>query len=506
MAIVPLLGLWCASLFPQQPCTAEPVNITGQRPIVYAHLMHCFILGTMEKAFVNQKPMDNPDQWPEIEAGLHQIWANDVFSLKSAGAEGIKKDFAMAEAAGLDAFSLLINEKHLQPTNQFAPTIRLVAQVASTQKVKIFPDLWSTTLTAAEWEAYGKLIKELMDTYPDAFLRYHGRYLINLGNPINYGIGKGGYNEWTAMKAFFTPWGGPEKFYTILNCTWRAEDMVGYGENVDAFSMWVANQGWGDRQVQALLDFAKTYKKPLCWPVAVSYWGNRPLAQCRVAETLGVSHFSDLWRQAIALKTPFVKIESWNDFGEDHCITDTNYRGTTIMELNRYFSDWYHSGKQPAVATEKVYVFHHRQLVNATRTEATVHAHNDKWHMTPTTDYVNVVTILKKAADVQVEIAGKTWKTTVPAGYHEWLVYTPSARTEPGPEKVAFNHGADSYPSTSATRTVTIADAIPGGLPVVSIARDGKTSVVLQSRMALAATGRFDDLCLVGTGTTITAK
>ena len=84
-----------------------------------------------------------------------------------------------------------------------------------------------------------------------------------------------------------------------------------------------------------------------------------------MAETLGVSRYCDQWRRAIAQHTAFTAVQTWNDFSEDHGITDSNYRGRTLIALTRYFTDWYHAGTPPTITREQVYLFHHRQLTGA---------------------------------------------------------------------------------------------------------------------------------------------
>ena len=220
-----------------------------------------------------------------------------------------------------------------------------------------------------------------------------------------------------------------------------------------------------------------------------------------MAETLGVSRYCDQWRRAIAQHTAFTAVQTWNDFSEDHGITDSNYRGRTLIALTRYFTDWYHAGTPPTITREQVYLFHHRQLTGARLTEATILAHNDKWHLTPTTDYLNVVTLLHTPGTVRLQVGTDAWTLDAPAGFHEWLVYVPSLRTTAGDNNEAFNHGADSYPVTDAGRTVTVATHMAAGTPTVTLTRQGAVLATVTSRLSLADTARWQDLSLVGTMT-----
>ncbi|HEY3379926.1 MAG TPA: endo-1,3-alpha-glucanase family glycosylhydrolase [Armatimonadota bacterium] len=502
-----LIVALCATVHPACAAAAQP-------PIVYAHYMHCYILGAMANKgqFNNgESPLrtgvTDATNWPEFEQAVRGWWAPELAPLAQSGIEAVRKDFDMAGEAGLDALGLLISNAHL-PNSQFAGPMRLAAQVAMTHRVKIIPDLWPSALTRDQWQQYGVQVKTYMDAYPGAFLTYQGKPVISLGNPLNYGraVAKARgekYNEWDAVQAFFTPWGGPEKCYKILSITWNKIDLDGgYREAVEAYSIWTASYGWGDQQHDVIATQAKSDGKAISWPVNAAYYGCRT-GVANSAESLGVSRCCDQWRRAIAQRTAFATVQSWNDMSEDHAITNTNYRGRTLMELTRYFADWFHTGKAPKINQEKIFLFHHRQLFSAKLSEATIYARSDQWHLTPDSDYLNVVTMLKKAGTVRVQVGGDAWTLDAPAGLHEWLVYVPSTRTEMGAKREAFNHGASSYPTSDANRTVTVATRIPGGTPVATLSRQGKTLVSVTSRLPLADTGRWQDLSMVGTMATV---
>ncbi|HEY3379317.1 MAG TPA: endo-1,3-alpha-glucanase family glycosylhydrolase [Armatimonadota bacterium] len=505
--ICTLLAALCATM---QPISAQ----AAKRPFVYASYMHCFILGGMANKgqFNNgESPLrtgvDSPTAWPEFEQAMRGWWSPALAPLAQSGIDAVRKEFDLAEEAGLDAFGLLVGANHF-PKSQFAPGMRLMAQVAMTHHVKIIPDLWNGTLTREQWQLYGEKVKAYMDAYPGAFFTYQGKPVISLGCPLGYGraVAKARgakFDEWDEVKAFFTPWGGPEHCYKILNITTDAKDLDGgYRQAVEAYSIWAAPYSWGDQQHDVVAQLAKADGKDVAWPMSSTYYGGRKGCES-MSENLGVSRYCDQWRRAIAQHTAFSTVQTWNDFSEDHGIIDNNYRGRTLMELTRYFADWFHVGKAPKITQEKVFLFHHRQLITAKLTEATILAHNDKWHLTPSTDYLNVVTLLRKPGTVRVQVGGEAWTLDAPAGFHEWLVYVPSTRTEAGDLKEAFNHGAGSYPTSDANRTVTIATRIAAGTPVATLTRRGTVLATVSSRLPLVDTARWQDLCMVGAMATV---
>ncbi|MDR3710149.1 MAG: endo-1,3-alpha-glucanase family glycosylhydrolase [Capsulimonadaceae bacterium] len=489
-------------------CTAvcECASSSPERPIVYAHYMHCYVLGGMADRVANDEPPYRdvavaPDLWPEAEDKDRTWWSARLAPLAKGGLPAVREDFELGERAGLDAFGFLMGARSF--IDQFSPGLRLAAQVAQTSKVKLLPDMWTdfAGLDDNGERDLGVQVKAFMDKYPGAFLQRDGRYVISLGCPMGYGRTHGNFVEWDRVKPFFDAWKGPQGVYIILNTTWNSDDLAtGWGNAPNAFGLWTAPHGWHETHgsPDLLISYAARYGKEISWPVHSTYYGGRKGCES-MAEDLGVSGFCDLWRGAIAHHAAMAEVQTWNDFSEDHAITETNYRGDTMITLNRYFSDWYHNGAPPAITVERVFLFHHRQLVNARLTQATILAHNDQWHNTPTVDYLNVVTMLRHPADVSLTDGEHTWTSKAPAGLHEWLVYVPSVRTRAAPDCVAYDHGdGAAYPRNNSARTVTVASALSAGIPSATVSRGGHQVASVRSRLPLSEDARWQDLAMVG--------
>ena len=494
--------------------------------MVWASTMHCFILGAMPPSYPLRTGVEDFANWPgdegaEVEryfggdsgggkrVGYRLWWSARLAPLQRGGLAAVRMDLDMAQAAGLDALGVLINQSHL-PDSQFVPTYRLLAQAASTHRVKIIPDLWLTTSDTKEGLArFGRELKALMDECPDGWLKYQGKPVISV-QPFEYGrkvntARKTGFIEWEAGQALYDAWGGPQAVYKLLSATYSPDitDLEGgWGaQGADTLSKWTASAGWNDPEQLDLVAAARKYGKPLCWPINCTYYGtgpNRP-GYADAAEDLGITRMSEQWRRAISLGAAWATVQTWNDFSEDHAITETNYRGRTQIELTRYYADWYRTGRAPAIAREKIYLFHHRQLLHATLPPGTIRAHNDQYHPCPNTDYLQVVTLLNKPARVRLRVGEAVWETAAPAGWHEWLVCVPSERKEMGPLREAWNHGAESYPASTDWRTVTVATTIPAGRPRAAVVREGAVVGSVVSRTDLAGEGQWQDLCMVGT-------
>ncbi|HEY3379316.1 MAG TPA: endo-1,3-alpha-glucanase family glycosylhydrolase [Armatimonadota bacterium] len=472
-------------------------------PFIYAHYMHCFVLGGMPSGTQVRTGVDDPTNWPALERDYRPWWSAALAPLGLPNIpSAVQQDLDMARDAGLDAVALLIGNNHL-PNSAYAPGMNLLAQTAATHQVKIIPDLWPAVLTYDQWVTFGQQVKTFMDAHPGAFYTYQGKPVISLGNAMGYGRGYSNFQEWANVQGFFTAWGGASTCYKIVNVPSDPSNLAetAWGTAADAFGLWATSLGWGDRQDTVLNQWTSTYGKPLFWPAGPSYYclrqGNESMT-----EMLGVSRYCDQWRRAIAGQTG-VEVQTWNDFSEDHGITDTNYCGRALIDLTRYFADWLHQGTPPTITRDKVFLFHHRQLTTATLTQNTLFSSNISWHMTPTTDYLEVVSLLQTPGTLHVQVGTSSWNLDAPAGCHEWLIYVPCPRTNSNPNNQAYTRPTGSYPTTDSNRTVTVATAIPAGTPAVTLSRYGEVmTTTVTSRLPLASTARFEDLCLIGTEAT----
>ena len=301
------------------------------------------------------------------------------------------------------------------------------------------------------------------------------------------------------VRSFFAQWGGSDRFLLVLYVPWSHPTLPEYwAKRANVLTLWTANMGWGDRQTSVVEALAKQIGVKFAWPISTTYFGGREGADS-MAEGLGVSRFSDQWRNAITQNAPIAYIQTWNDFSEDHAITDSLYRGRTLIELNRYFADWFKTKRPPKITRDQVLIFHHRQLVNAILTNATIRPHNDSWHMTPTSDFLDIVTLLTAPGTIEASVGALHWDSQVPAGYHEWLIVTPSSLRSAGAKHNAYRRDSGSYPASTSTRTVTMVPKLMAGDPEAKVTRGNITVARVVSRFAILGKSEWADLSLVGT-------
>jgi hypothetical protein len=68
------------------------------------------------------------------------------------------------------------------------------------------------------------------------------------------------------------------------------------------------------------------------------------------------------WEKAIADDSPLMQFVTWNDYGEETVIAPAYGSNYTVSRVNRFYRDWWKSGKPPAVTEDELHVVFKRNL------------------------------------------------------------------------------------------------------------------------------------------------
>jgi hypothetical protein len=469
---------------------------TSTPKIVYASYMHAYILGD----YVGTLPTSSPDDladWPTSEMSPRSWWPDSLNAIAQAGTSSEALDLSLAQQAGIDAFALLISPTNIQPVSAYLPGMERLASAASTSSVKLIPDIWFSTDTsqpcsftnpcdAASWAAFGQNVKNYMDQYPNAFLTVGGKYVISVSSALY----QGQYVTARSFSHFFDPWGGSSTFRIIESASGGTSQSTftasGWADVVQGLSMWTGDAGWDESQYTALPLEASYRNTFLSWPIHSASFAFRPGAYFE-KENFGVTNMIEQWKYAITNNTRFAEVQTWNDFTEDHAITDTNTKGMTLIHLTRYFSDWFTSDAQPTITKDRLFIFYQRQLVNTTLTDATATATPPYASESPMVDYLDVVSMLTEPGTLTLADGTLNMQISVPAGEYEWLVYVPSSRS-----------GINNYPTTTSSREVDTVGSIPANLPSVQLTRGGNVITTATGPIQIVSTAQWQDMSMVG--------
>lgn len=473
------------------PTSSWP-DATTQTRFIYAHYMHCFVFGATPVI----SGSEDWENWTLTEFSSPSWWPESYSSQSDSGITAIQQDFAWGTLAGLDAFAVL-SENGQTFWQTYGPGLNGMAQIASGGSVKIFPDLWNNstfTPSVEGMQQYGQEVKAWMDAYPNAFARYDGKLVIGLGAGFTTPAAAAVFSH------FFDAWGGQSHFYVIADVTSSGDAL--WSQSANAISSWTPGYSWsGGDQLGWLIPDATRLRRDVAWPITASYFEtHHPWPNPRMmAEDLGVSKFVDSWSRVLESRVPIVQLQTWNDFNEDTAFTDLNVRGTSLIDLNAYFAAWMHRGGPPPITSDSVFLFRHRQLTTTVYTDATEIAVTEAWASdTPTTDYIDVVTLLTEPALITVSTADGNWQEHAPAGLYQWLLYVPSPITAYSGGNGPAYRQADSYPVESQLRHVTVINHLGPGTPTVSVERMGKMVIQGASRTGWPSVAKWQDMSLIG--------
>jgi hypothetical protein len=504
------LGAETILKFGYYPLTWEKAKPRERPKFVFAHAMQCFLFGATGMNSGNKIASDDFQNWPQKDHAYRTWWSEKYLQLsRTKGVEAAKADLDMAESAGLDALGILLIPKCFVPGYYAEAAIMNMIRAAENHTVKIIPDIWGFFPQGTDEDGrrlvlnfFAENLVRVMRKYPNAFYKHGNKYVICMGQPVR----RAHYKQ---IEPFFNLFGGRDNVMLIAGMVDLPSQnrSQGWVDGADLLTAFEVHTSWGDRVLDHTLIAEKKAGKDLCWPVSTGMYTNTgDRNRTTMAEGLGACKIIDLWRAGIKNHSKAVYIASWNDFSEDHQINDSNYRGDTFMRITNYFADYFRTGKAPEINEDRLFVFHHRQLVKAKITEGKWRAKARAWHSTPPSDYVHVVSMLKEPGTLELTLGDKTLKLDrVPSGFHEWLVYVPSKRQHEQPQ---WNRGSYklNYPITDQHRAVTPIANLASCRPVVSLFRNHKKLGSVKGRTDIAGEARFSDLCTVGNSAAIPAS
>ena len=146
----------------------------------------------------------------------------------------------------------------------------------------------------------------------------------------------------------------------------------------------------------------------------------------------------------IADGADYAQVITWNDYSEMTGFAPSVNHGYSFLDISAYYQTAFQTGTYPAIAREAVFVTHPTQ---AYATKPTYAHRLMVWWQGGTTprNTVEVLTFLKSAATVKVNVGATVTTYTAPAGV--------SAKT------LALTTGKVKATATRGTATVGIADS-----------------------------------------------
>jgi glucan endo-1,3-alpha-glucosidase len=349
--------------------------------------------------------------------------------------EGFKRDIVEAHEQGIDAFQINIGEW----TPKRRETTEMLYQAASECDFQfyLFPscDYNPRIKNPMRYDQISEYLK-LYGNHPNT-LKFKGRPIISswLGTLWS----DKGVEYWRTIKRrlkeecglgiFYVPYFGcyfvrhggfsPAVLNTMLD---------EYDGVIDGYWNWggrlspFPNSGRSiPEQSEVISQALNSRGLPFMTPVLPAFWMTYKEPDV-YAEHEGGRGIESQWLSVIKnQEAQWVNLVTWNDMGEDsHWNPHPNPPNRHVWshvghaELNKYYIQWWKSGRQPAIEKDKLFYFYRNQFHDAQGRNRTFESAKQ------VADLVFVTTMLTRPARLTIHSGEKTTNHDVPAGIRHW--------------------------------------------------------------------------------------
>lgn len=203
--------------------------------------------------------------------------------------------------------------------------------------------------------------------------------------------------------------------------TFQAVFLSASDANMSAFAPFSSSFGnWGERNprvINTLPDYdAKAAKLGKDWMEPVAPQDMRPRLGV-FAESANTEALRAGWNKAIRDDAEYVQMVTWNDYSESSQFAPSAAHGSSFLEISRYYSDWFHTGKAPKITEDEVFLTHRTQLANATtKVKHTPILPSLSGSKNDVRDKAEALVFLTAPATVEITVGGTKSTFNAPAG------------------------------------------------------------------------------------------
>jgi hypothetical protein len=141
---------------------------------------------------------------------------------------------------------------------------------------------------------------------------------------------------------------------------------------------------------------------PFMWSVSPGYYN----ATVNAYTEPDFRRIHDTYLAAIKAGAKFMNVLTWNDFGEDTDIAPSADKGHSLLDIFTYYNQWFKSGKQPPVITDKVIISYPMRIPSEVHTKSPVFG-GGRWVAPPYTPKVFYWANIKSGRTLEVSGVGK---------------------------------------------------------------------------------------------------
>ncbi len=183
------------------------------------------------------------------------------------------------------------------------------------------------------------------------------------------------------------PAGTPSRAFEVGQWAGRTFDVVGgfLGDH----GKWCFNEDF----IKGVKSVGGQWAQPMIW----QYCNKGPLGN--IIADRGLDLLRKNWEAAIRQDSPVLQFVTWNDYGEETILAPAYGTHYTLSRVNRHYSDWWKTGREPEVTNDEVHVVHRRYPLSGNAPTLT-YPHGARTMKAP--DVLDVIVFAKEAGRVVV--------------------------------------------------------------------------------------------------------
>lgn len=389
---------------------------------VFAHYMP-----SMPMSFDN-KDAAAPDYWtknymhPEGESGKHASYGGFTRDAPSPRIvrsgdwklANMQEEVRQAVAAGIDGFTLDLLS--VEPTNYNWTNSQILMQAATSVdknfKIVLVPDM--TTSVGSKTQAQLAASMAELAKSSAAYRLSDGRLVIS---PFKAEVHDAAWWKTfiSTMKSAhginvaFVPMFLDERPYLDSFAPISYGMSVWGNRNPKGNDYTATGSGTPLGRVKAVRD------RGLIWMQPVSYQDERPRSGI-FDEAENTTNLRNTWQIAMASKSEWVQLVTWNDYAEGSQLAPSVKHGWGPLDLNAYYLTQYKTGSAPAIVRDSVLLTHRTQPYAAKPSYPQTKLMSLRGGSSPARDTVEALTMLTKPATVSITVGSTTKSCSVPAG------------------------------------------------------------------------------------------
>lgn len=141
-----------------------------------------------------------------------------------------------------------------------------------------------------------------------------------------------------------------------------AADTGSYDSVADGYSVWGSRSPASNSVATWAGRGSKVKGRGKLWMHPIAFQDARP-NQGKYDEAANSATLATMWEAARTCDADWVQLITWNDHSECTAFSPTRYTGTAVLEMNRFYADWWRTGVQPPITKDKVVLTHRHHFV-----------------------------------------------------------------------------------------------------------------------------------------------